>query len=230
MVEAGRQAIDSWLFGCLPFAVLFWSGGSVAGKGGGFFSLASLKAAGNAKVNQIGRIPMEHDIARFEVTEDDGWFAVVKVFQRVTEAQTPGYHVWIGQRPFPVQPGFQRLTLYVVHHHVPGTTLTEVLVHPWQVGVKQASEELGFLLKGSRGLLGVFGGEGVQQHLLDRHRAVKGLRICCVIYCAKGTPTQLLAHQVASMQKFGRRRGLERWKLGWIGTQQAHAATQAKFL
>src|SRR5260221_2998769 len=96
MVEGGSQAIDICLFGALPLAVLFWRGVTVAAKGGGVFGLASLKAAGNAKVNQIGRIPMEHDIARFEVTEDDGWFAVVKVFQRATEGQSPGYHDWLG--------------------------------------------------------------------------------------------------------------------------------------
>src|SRR6266699_2811770 len=63
-------------------------------KGDGISGLAQLKAPGNAEIDEVKRTRgRQHDIGRFEVTEDDGRQLTMQVIKHPTEADADFKHL-----------------------------------------------------------------------------------------------------------------------------------------
>src|SRR5260370_25608485 len=89
LVERSAKAVDVRARRRLRLAILFWRSITWRTEGGGNLHLACFEMTGDAEVDQVDESPWcEHDVAGFEVAENDGLLARVQVVQHTTKLYT----------------------------------------------------------------------------------------------------------------------------------------------
>ena len=104
-----------------------------------------LKSACNAEVDQFNFVmSSDHNIRRFEITEDNGRIQPMKIGKHTTELPGPIACTRFGNSPRPIDTGYiaislqnlaQRITLDKIHHQVMLPIFQEKVAHTWNTGM-----------------------------------------------------------------------------------------------
>jgi len=134
--------------------------------------LVRVEVSGDAEVDQLDLGAHQHDVAGFDVPEDDGvGLLAVQVVQDRRDLGPPLGHLALGQRTAdPGQHASQVLALHVLHDQVVATVELEVVGHRGQAGVFEPGQQSGLALEVSQGRRLLLGVGIARRHLLDRVR------------------------------------------------------------
>ena len=193
LVQQSSQTVDIGLWRCLCSTILFWGGIPRRAKGNGVSGLPWLKAARNTKVDEVEMaVGCAHDIGRFQVTEDDGWFASVQIVENRTELDADVEDFMEGQSlrfpyltPYDIQILLQRFTLDEVYDEVPMLTISKVVVHAWEVGMHEIRQQVYFAIEGVGGINNLLRLEVTQVDFLDSYQAIIATGILRLVDCTE---------------------------------------------
>src|SRR5258708_22997014 len=135
-MQCRSQAIDIGSWRSLSFAILFWSGITRRTQRNRIFYLSQFEMPGNPKINQVD-LPVwcAHDIIRLEIAEDDRWLAHVQVGNNAADLYAD--LKYLNDRKimytFPRQVLAQCFAFNEVHHQIPASLLTELIVDARQI-------------------------------------------------------------------------------------------------
>src|ERR1700730_8568369 len=89
LMQDRSQTIDVGAWRRLCASILFRGGIARRAKGDGILALAGFKVTGDAKVDQVEMsLGCNHDVGRFEVTEDNWWLMIMQIIQYIAEDDT----------------------------------------------------------------------------------------------------------------------------------------------
>ncbi len=108
-----------------------------------------IKQVGEAKVDELKLAVFgQHDVGRSQIGEEKWRLVVVQVLQYVQKLQGPVQGAMFRNRiGGAVQDGLQRFALDVLHDQVEAAFPGKVVIDASQVGMVEALEQLGLLLK-----------------------------------------------------------------------------------
>ncbi len=133
--------------------------------------LARLEVAGDAEVDQLQRpARLKHDVARFQVAEDDRRVLLVEIVEHHCQLPGPDQRLPLVEATRrSAYDRIQRLTGHVFHDQIGVIALAEVVHDAGNAGVVEPSQHLRLAAKGVDGRLPVGRGHLRRVHLFHGH-------------------------------------------------------------